>query len=766
MTDRFTSADAPIMAHPSLSVWEDELFTHGAVVDVALQTHMAQCATCAGTVSALQSLNATLQQSGAAVATYASTHDALRARILDSRARGVRTAIPAAAPEPEELYDNEHAAHTEHAARAAADSVPAPWWTRSTVRAAAAVLAAIGIVSLWRQPTAAEAGMVAGSLDLSPAMPRVGDTVRVTYTTAGLLGKPPVLRLRARIRTVHHDSYNDGIPVVQLATLHRTSGDRYRAQFVLPDSVVFAALAVEDTAASAVDDFGGRAWEVLRAGADGRPLLDALEQRAHDLMGRSWEEGIATAREEVRLYPDSVRSWSSLSFYEGAMGLENDSTLRVHARQARKFSDRMLSGVLPMQAGQLYWYARGTPDSTLTAAWRVRLLRDAPQDGFAVQERTIDIFRTHLVSKDSAGAIAALEVLWSDTPIGRRAQVAQVAHAFIGTSAQHADAMRRWTARALAADSTFYRRRWVARELSRVAGLRDTALATFESFAASLERPDDRYRGLSESRAEYARRVSAERTIADAEIGRILAQGGRATEALTRLRRASDVGWNLEVFDVTATAALAAGDTALAVPQWARLVIDPRTTPSRALRLDSLGTRYAGAGNWATLLQRTRQEMAEVVMGRARRRRVEPSVVKALDGPETALSAVANGRPMVVVFWSPQCGPAVEALPKLELLSQKLAARQVPLVLIAEQTSADSTLTRELRKGGFTGAVYLDARREAYKAFGNWGTPQLYVLDRDGRVLFDATSSVGETELRVEALLSSTSTPVNSSRTH
>jgi thiol-disulfide isomerase/thioredoxin len=187
-------------------------------------------------------------------------------------------------------------------------------------------------------------------------------------------------------------------------------------------------------------------------------------------------------------------------------------------------------------------------------------------------------------------------------------------------------------------------------------------------------------------------------------------------------------------------------------------VIDPRTSPTRALRLDSLGARHVGTSNWAALLQRTRQEMAEVVMGRARRRRVEPSVVRALDGRETALSALANGRPMVVVFWSPQCGPAVEALPKLELLSRKLAARQVPLVIIAEQTSADSALTRELRKGGFTGAVYLDARREASKAFGNWGTPQLYVLDRDGRVLFDATSSVGETELRMEALLTSAST--------
>lgn len=121
---------------------------------------------------------------------------------------------------------------------------------------------------------------------------------------------------------------------------------------------------------------------------------------------------------------------------------------------------------------------------------------------------------------------------------------------------------------------------------------------------------------------------------------------------------------------------------------------------------------------------------------------------------------------MVVVFWSPQCGPAVEALPDLELLSRRLAARQVPVVLIAEQTSADSTLTRELRKGGFTGTVYLDAKREAYRAFGNWGTPQLYVLDRDGRVLFDATSSVGETELRMEALLTSTSTTAGSGGTN
>jgi thiol-disulfide isomerase/thioredoxin len=753
MTDHSHAHNGAELAHPSLSVWEDELFQHGAVVDPMLQRHQTSCAACAETVSALQTWSQQLGDRGAPDATAREVHDRLKARILASRAAGMRSVIPFDAPEhderaPERLNAEPHAPVLSH---------PRPWWTRSSLRAAAAVLAAIGVVSLWRQPTVAEAGMVAGSLELSPALPRRGDTVRVTYTSAGLLGKPDVLRLRARIRTVHHDSYNDGIPVVPLATLRRTTGDRYSAQFVLPDSVVFAALAVEDTAASAVDDFGGRAWEVMRAGADGRPLLDALEQRAHDLMGRSWEEGLATAREKVRLYPDSVRSWSSLSFYEGAMGLKNDSTLRVHARQARMLSERMLAGALPMQAGQLFWYARGTPDSALTAAWRERLLRDTPQDGFAIQERTSDIFRTHWASKDSAGAVAALEALWRDTPHERRAQVAQVAHAFLGTSAQYAEPMRRWTTRYLAAEPTLYRQRWVARELSRVAGLRDTALAQFATLSTVLAQPDDRYRQLNETRVDYQRRLSGELAIVEAEVGRVLAQGGRAAEALARLRRVSDVGWNVEVFDVTASAALAAGDTALAVPQWARLVIDPRTPPARALHLDSLGTRHVGVSEWAALLQRTRQEMAETVMGRARRRRVEPSVVTALDGRETALSALAAGRPMVVVFWSPQCGPAVEALPKLELLSRKLAARQVPLVLIAEQTSADSALTRELRKGGFTGAVYLDAKHETYKAFGNWGTPQLYVLDRDGRVLFDATSSVGETELRMEALLTSTS---------
>lgn len=758
MTDSRQAPDAADLAHPSLAAWEDELFQHGRIADPMLLRHQSVCATCADTVSALQAWSRQLADRGAPDATSRETHDRLKARILASRAAGMRSVIPVEAPEQDERLPQAPLEELHAPAR----SRTTRWWARSSVRAAAAVLAAIGVVNLWRQPTVAEAGMVAGSMELSPALPKRGDTVRVTYTSAGLLGKPAVLHLRARIRTVHQGSYNEGVPVVQLATLRRTSGDRYTAQFVLPDSVVFAALAVEDTAASAVDDFGGRAWEVLRAGADGRPLLDALEQRTNDLMGRSWEEGIATAREKVQLYPDSVRSWSSLAFYERAMGLENDSTLRMHARQANRFSERMLAGTLPAQAGQLYWYARGTPDSTLTAAWRVRLLRDTPKDGFAVQERTIDIFRTHWASKDSAGAVAALEALWHDTPPERRAQVAQVAHAFLGTSAQHAEAMQRWTARYLAAESTLYRRRWVARELSRVAGLRDTALAQFTALTATLAQPDDRQRQLNETRADYLRRLSGERAIVEAEVGRVLAQGGRAAEALARLRRVPDVGWNVEVFDVTASAALAAGDTALAVPHWARLVIDPRTAAAKVKRLDSLGTRHVGASEWAALLQRTRQEMAETVMGRARRRRVEPSVVTALDGRETALSTLANGRPMVVVFWSPQCGPAVEALPDLELLSRRLAARQVPVVLIAEQTSADSTLTRELRKGGFTGAVYLDAKREAYRAFGNWGTPQLYVLDRDGRVLFDATSSVGETELRMEALLTSTSTHTGS----
>ena len=326
------------------------------------------------------------------------------------------------------------------------DRVPDRRRRRASLGAVALLTAAA--LALWviiRPQPVLEAGMISGRLVLSPASPRAGERVEVRYSAGALFGRPERLRLRGRVRTTAAESYEQGVPVITLGTLDRVDGNEYRGQFVLPDSFVFAALAVEDTLATEVDDFGGRAWEVLRAGPDGRPLLDALEQRAHDLMGRSWEEGLATARRMASLYPDSVRAVKWLQVYELWMGIATDSTRAVHLRNAQRFAERDLRR--PMSAhelGEHFWFVR-TLDTSLALPWRQRLLREAPRSGLAVQEELIDVQRLVATGRiDSAAAVQRLDMLWPRVPRERVGQIGGAALSLLGGRSERAADLRRW----------------------------------------------------------------------------------------------------------------------------------------------------------------------------------------------------------------------------------------------------------------------------------------------------------------------------------
>ena len=114
------------------------------------------------------------------------------------------------------------------------------------------------------------------------------------------------------------------------------------------------------------------------------------------------------------------------------------------------------------------------------------------------------------------------------------------------------------------------------------------------------------------------------------------------------------------------------------------------------------------------------------------------------------LSELLDGTPAVVVFWSRFCGPAVEALPAITRLSERLRSEGVPLVLITdEKPSAEFEQFVADRGSGL--AIYHDTRKEAALAFNKWGTPQYFVLDRTGRIRF-AHHSVSRVPRQIQVL--------------
>ncbi|QJR36496.1 redoxin domain-containing protein [Gemmatimonas groenlandica] len=730
------------VAHPSMATWQDYLSAPVAQRDRALTDHRQRCAECKHTVQFLTTLDERARRLPLEAAPTA-----LRARILASRAAGVRVLVP----EHVDAFGDDDVS-SDVPTVAAQVTRRSRWRIPTTI---AAGVAAWSAIALFRGTPVVEAGMISGTMTLSTTLPKAGEVVTVRYNAGALLGRPAELRLRARIRTVHGESYNVSVPVVEIATLHRTTGKEYVGRFTLPDSVVFAALAVEDTAALAVDDLGGRAWEVMRAGANGAPLLSALDQRNHDLMGRGWEEGLATTRRMMQLYPDSIGAWTWLQSFESWMSLETDSTRAAHKRASARFDarHRAMRDISPALIGTTFWYTRRT-DSVANAYWHERLLREAPTQSFAAQDRMLTIAARELPTRrDTTTALAGLEALWPDVPADRAPQIVSAALRLLPPATANADDLLRWSDRLVAADSSPATARYVAVRLLAAPAWRDEGKRRLRAEITRLASARAQLRALDESRTEQVERLARSQRLALAQLGRALADDGAHRAALDTLALATAAGWDLSVFNTVRETSLKVGDSTTARIMAARVSVDPSTAPSRRAALQSAGVTQIGAAAWAELVRSAQRDLSTRVMAGAKRRVLPDVTLRALDGSSATLRSLLAPQVTVVVFWSTDCGPAVDALGEIQRTATALAKRGIRAMTVVEQAQSTPALQSVLRTKSFTLPVYLDVGGSAGKAFNNWGTPQAYLLDAKGNVMFSATSDFESVALRAEAMV-------------
>ena len=728
-------------AHPSLTSWHEYVTVSPRLRDRTLVDHLTRCAECSNTVRFLEELQDRVEQ----LPLEPAPSD-LRARILASRAAGVRVLVP---EQIEAMGDDDL-----DALEVSATMSPSRnrWRVPTTI---AAGIVAWTALSLVRGTPVIEAGMVSGTMTLSTVLPKAGEVVTVRYNAGALLGRPNVLRLRARIRTERGESYNTGVPVTEIATLARVSGNEYTGRFTLPDSVVFAALAVEDTAAAGVDDLGGRAWEVMRAGPNGAPLLSALDQRNNDLMGRGWEEGLATTRRMMQLYPDSLNSWLWLRGFESWMSLETDSTRAAHRRAAVLFDARYraVRELSPAAIGEIFWYTRRT-DSIAHAYWRERLLREAPTQSFAAQDRLETIFERPLASRrDTTNALAALEALWPDVPADRAAQIASAALSVLPPATADGANLLRWSDRLIDADSSPGSARAIAVQLLASPAWREEGKRRLRHEITRLSMARTQLRFLHESRTEHVERLARSQRLAMAQLGRALASDGVHRAALDTLALASAAGWDLAVFNTVRETSLRVGDSVTARTMAARISVDPGTSSARRDSIHAAHVAQIGEGAWAQLVSSAQRELSSRVMASAKRRVLPDITLRALNGSDAPLRSLLSPQVTVVVFWSVDCGPAVDALGEIQSIASTLATRGVRTITIVEQAQPTPALREVLRLKAFTLPVYLDTGGTPSKAFNNWATPHAYVLDGKGNVMFSATTDLSSVALRAEAMV-------------
>ena len=705
---------------------------------LATGRHLERCTACRETVKMLRQLT----DLGAA-AVESQSQDDILTRVLDARAAGARALLPTGEPVPIRSR-------------------------RMPVAVAIGVAAIIAVVYLFSTRNVS-AGSRTGTLTFEPAAPQPGQVVRATYEPNAALARFDSVVLRARFRRPVDDAYNDGMRQARVGVMHR-SGGRFTLEFRLPDSVVFAVFAVESPGADIIDDKDQQLWDLVTVDEAGKPLFDALVQKQRDLMGRNWEEGLRTTRTLAALYPDDPEAGSMVPVFERWVLGEHiaDSLLPGHRRrfaalqaafgEKRELPARVMAGMAH--------FAIALDDSAAKHSWISRLEASYPNDPEVLFREENGLASTYIktqkqpngfyeVLETQPAYFQQLESVWQRLEPTNSPYLESLAHnAFVhAMDARDTAHVRIWAGRSyrLARDVPGWSA-YLGKEMLQYPTLRDTAEAWLRNGVHILAegRDADRRLWATVSVQREMNRSAAQPILAS--LGQALIEDGHLDAGLDTLRLAASYGWNPQVLRSVAQALIARGDTAAALQSYARVVADPGTPIALKDSIRSIVGRDSDA-NWDLLVRNAAQEMRQSVLQRAAPRSLNgPFRLMTKSGAIHSLADVVNNKVTVLMFWSPYCGFSLQPLHDLDLLNDRLVPQGAQVVTIVDQPfSKDLEQTLRVQKAGHL-SVFYDFRSDAHRAFSSFGTPDYYVLDSNGRVIFQH-GSLEELPRQVAALL-------------
>ncbi len=112
--------------------------------------------------------------------------------------------------------------------------------------------------------------------------------------------------------------------------------------------------------------------------------------------------------------------------------------------------------------------------------------------------------------------------------------------------------------------------------------------------------------------------------------------------------------------------------------------------------------------------------------------------LKTLDGGEIDISAL-RGRVVVVNFWATWCPPCVEEMPTIQKLWEEThdSGLDVLAVNVGEPVEAIEAFLQDFEPT-LDFPILLDLQGEAFQAWEMRGLPKTFVIDRRGRVIYEA----------------------------
>ena len=150
-------------------------------------------------------------------------------------------------------------------------------------------------------------------------------------------------------------------------------------------------------------------------------------------------------------------------------------------------------------------------------------------------------------------------------------------------------------------------------------------------------------------------------------------------------------------------------------------------------------------------------------------RRIEPKAVAPaftlpqLDGSPVSLSDY-RGRIVILEFWATWCGPCRFSVPSLEIVYKKYHDRGLQVLLINQDEPPDKV--RRWAERRFTAPILLDQGGRVAARYGVSGIPQLYIVDRDGNLIFAHDGYSGGLERNLKLILDELLPPPAPAATH
>jgi peroxiredoxin len=118
-------------------------------------------------------------------------------------------------------------------------------------------------------------------------------------------------------------------------------------------------------------------------------------------------------------------------------------------------------------------------------------------------------------------------------------------------------------------------------------------------------------------------------------------------------------------------------------------------------------------------------------------KRAPAFVLPALDGGRVALADL-RGRVVMLYFWASWCSYCAKELPTtIETVRRELGDRGLDVLAIDIQEPVDKVATW-VRQRGVTTRVLLDGEGVVSQLYGVTGTPTVYLIGRDGRMVAKA----------------------------